>query len=61
MTLKFPRIGLYAVVRIDPVAMVEHLNDPIALQQARALLTKKYLVYLKDVRMPHGISCASSS
>ncbi|KAI8978347.1 hypothetical protein BD414DRAFT_495277 [Trametes punicea] len=36
----------YAVVRIDPVAMVEHLNDPTATAAARALRPKKYLVYL---------------
>ncbi|KAI9067481.1 hypothetical protein FKP32DRAFT_265968 [Trametes sanguinea] len=37
----------YAVIRIDPVAMVEHFNDPIATAEARALETKKYLVYLE--------------
>ncbi|KAH9849128.1 hypothetical protein C2E23DRAFT_784803 [Lenzites betulinus] len=36
----------YAVMRMDPVSMVEHFNDPIATEQARALETKKYLVYL---------------
>ncbi|KAI0350613.1 hypothetical protein OH77DRAFT_1412657, partial [Trametes cingulata] len=37
----------YAVIRMDPVAMVEHFNDPIATSEARALDTKKYLVYLE--------------
>ncbi|KAL7277684.1 hypothetical protein ACG7TL_008616 [Trametes sanguinea] len=37
----------YAVVRIDPVAMVEHFNDPIAIAEGHALDTKKYLVYLE--------------
>ncbi|OSC96778.1 hypothetical protein PYCCODRAFT_1420552 [Trametes coccinea BRFM310] len=36
----------YAVIRIDPVAMVEHFNDPIATAEACALRPKKYLVYL---------------
>ncbi|OJT03469.1 hypothetical protein TRAPUB_5888 [Trametes pubescens] len=36
----------YAVIRIDPVAMVKHFNDPCAEADAAKLLTKKYLVYL---------------
>ncbi|KAI0350621.1 hypothetical protein OH77DRAFT_1430801 [Trametes cingulata] len=38
----------YAVIRIDPVAMVEHLNDPIATAEAQRLCPKKYLVYLDN-------------
>lgn len=45
-----PDICEYAVIRTDPVAMVEHFNDPIATSRARALKTKKYLVYLDMVR-----------
>lgn len=48
--VKFPTMMLYAVIRMDPVAMVEHLNDPIATQAAAAMQPKKYLVYIEDVR-----------
>ena len=41
----------YAVIRMDPVAMVEHYHDPIATVEARALRPKKYLVYLDLVRL----------
>ncbi|KAI0664033.1 hypothetical protein C8Q70DRAFT_215101 [Cubamyces menziesii] len=41
-----PGVFYYAVIRMDAVAMVEHFNDPIATAEARALETKKYLVYL---------------
>ncbi|CDO70958.1 hypothetical protein BN946_scf184829.g67 [Trametes cinnabarina] len=43
----------YAVIRIDPVAMVEHFNDPVATAEARALGTRKYLVYLDAIKL-HG-------
>ncbi|KAI8978344.1 hypothetical protein BD414DRAFT_495273 [Trametes punicea] len=39
----------YAVIRMDPVAMVEHFNDPVATSEALALKTKKNLVYLDMV------------
>ncbi len=42
-----PKARRIAAVRMDPVDMVSRLNlDDIALAQARALQTKKYLVYL---------------
>ncbi|KAI0327942.1 hypothetical protein GY45DRAFT_1436585 [Cubamyces sp. BRFM 1775] len=41
-----PGVFYYAVIRMDAVAMVEHFDDPIATAEARALETKKYLVYL---------------
>ncbi len=45
-----PKVGRIAVVRMDPVDMVSRLNlDDIALAQAQALHTKKYLIYLDDV------------
>ncbi len=45
-----PKVGRIAVVRMDPVDMVSRLNlDEIALAQAQALQTKKYLVYLDFV------------
>ncbi|EIW54306.1 uncharacterized protein TRAVEDRAFT_31308 [Trametes versicolor FP-101664 SS1] len=36
----------YAVIRIDPVAMVEHFDDPFATEEAEAMHAKKYLMYL---------------
>lgn len=41
-----PAAFQFAVICMDPVAMVEHFQDPIATAEARALRTKKYLVYL---------------
>ena len=41
----------YAAVRMDPVAMVEHLQDPIALSKARAIQPKTYLVFMEGVRV----------
>lgn len=41
-----PNAGSYAVIRLNPVAMVKHLNDSEALSAAEALQTKAYLVYL---------------
>ncbi|KAI0326073.1 hypothetical protein GY45DRAFT_1286152 [Cubamyces sp. BRFM 1775] len=46
MKLFCPNEFQYAVIRMDPVSMVQHFNDPIATAEARALETKKYLVYL---------------
>ncbi|KAI0800153.1 hypothetical protein C8Q74DRAFT_1191639 [Fomes fomentarius] len=50
-----PKVGRIAVVRMDPVDMVSRLNlDDIALAQAQALHTKKYLIYLDDPQdIPH--------
>ena len=39
----------FAVIRMDPVAMVEHLNDAEALASARALRPKSYVVYIDCV------------
>ena len=36
----------YAAVQIDPVAMVLHLNDALALEAARRMAPKIYLVHL---------------
>ena len=47
-----PTTHSYAVIRMDPVAMVEHLDDAEALASARALCPKSYVVY---------IDCVSSS
>ncbi|KAI0735524.1 hypothetical protein C8Q76DRAFT_712616 [Earliella scabrosa] len=48
--LSVPLAGRFAIVRLNPVAMVEHLDDPEALAQARRMVTQKYLVFLE--RMP---------
>lgn len=52
-----PNTGNYAVIRMDPVAMVKDLNDLEALVAAEALQTKKYLVYLDFVS---ALECSSS-
>ena len=49
--LLFPDLFQFAVVRMDACAMVEPLKDPIAMEAARALKCKKYLVYLVRVRL----------
>ncbi|RPD56388.1 hypothetical protein L226DRAFT_538038 [Lentinus tigrinus ALCF2SS1-7] len=41
-----PMEGSFAVIRMDPAAMVRHLNDPEALRAAEALSPQSYLVYL---------------
>ena len=47
-----PEPNLFAVVRMDPVAMVAYLTlDYVALEAARAMRPKKYLVYLDVVRV----------
>ncbi|TFK84700.1 hypothetical protein K466DRAFT_526956, partial [Polyporus arcularius HHB13444] len=48
----------FAVLRIDPVAMVEPLRDPQALAEARAMKPKKYLMYLS---MPMDLPSPASS
>ena len=45
-----PNESRLAVLRIDPVACVAHLNDPRATQTAKALQSKCYLVYITAVR-----------
>ena len=44
-----PTTESYAVIRMNPVAMVEHLNDAEALASARALRPKSYVVYIDCV------------
>ncbi|KAJ8463624.1 hypothetical protein ONZ51_g10139 [Trametes cubensis] len=41
-----PSPGSYAVIRMNPVEMVRHLDDPQALLEAQAMRPKSYLVYL---------------
>ncbi|KAI0669566.1 hypothetical protein C8Q78DRAFT_186147 [Trametes maxima] len=45
----------YAVIQMDPVAMVRHYDDPIALSAAAAMRPQTYLVYLEmalDISTP---------
>lgn len=43
-----PFPGIYAVIRVDPVAMVQHL-DRDAILAAESLNPKSYLVYINTV------------
>lgn len=52
-----PNTGTYAVIRLNPVAMVKDLDDPEALVAAEALQTKRYLVYIEYVSV---LACFSS-
>ena len=51
----FPLQRRFAVIQVDPVAMVlaAGLGDAEALTAAKALATKKYLVYLESVSPSH--------
>ena len=44
-----PNINHFAVVRLNPIVMVQDLDDPEALAEARAMSTKKYPVFLVNV------------
>ncbi|KAL7283025.1 hypothetical protein ACG7TL_002449 [Trametes sanguinea] len=49
----FPLPGFYGVMEMDPVAMVQDLDDEEAERLARAMQTKRYLVYLYNpVELP---------
>ncbi|KAI0629589.1 hypothetical protein C8Q77DRAFT_1065621 [Trametes polyzona] len=41
-----PKPLTFAVIRLNPVAMVQHFNDPDLTARAQAIETKKYLVML---------------
>ncbi|KAI0669541.1 hypothetical protein C8Q78DRAFT_992654 [Trametes maxima] len=43
-----PGASQYAVMRMDPVAMVEHFGDRDATLEAQRLIPNKYLVYLDN-------------
>ncbi|TFK84698.1 hypothetical protein K466DRAFT_496076 [Polyporus arcularius HHB13444] len=51
----------FAVVRMDPLAMVSHLDlDSVAIEEATAINPKKYLVYLdapQDLPLPQSQWC----
>ncbi|KAJ7146163.1 hypothetical protein C8R44DRAFT_756752 [Mycena epipterygia] len=54
-----PKPAAFVVIRIDPVATLESLNDPIATAAAGNMSSKKYVAYVSkainvfDVRAPH--------
>ncbi|KAJ2994798.1 hypothetical protein NUW54_g7490 [Trametes sanguinea] len=49
-----PLPGRYVAVRLDPVAMVKHLRDPVALREAQAMRPKTYLMYIEtDLELPY--------
>ncbi|EED85009.1 predicted protein [Postia placenta Mad-698-R] len=41
-----PLPGMYLALRLNPVAMVEHLEDPIALDSARQMQPGTYIAYV---------------
>ena len=51
MTSFKPNDSRFAVIRFDPVASVDHLNDAEATEAAKALKPKCYLVYIVAVRL----------
>lgn len=58
--LLFPRINRFAVIRMNPVAMIQELElDGLALSRAQAMLPRKYLVYL-DIVSQHRSLCMHS-
>ncbi|TFK84705.1 hypothetical protein K466DRAFT_553176 [Polyporus arcularius HHB13444] len=62
--LLFPDPLQFAVIRIDARAMVEPLEDPIALEAAAMVKCRKYLVFLEaalDLPGPHSRWCRYSA
>lgn len=55
-----PNACAYAAIRLDPVAVVSHLNDPQSSLEAQALRPQTYLIYLDYVRMIHQVSSVFS-
>lgn len=54
-----PIASAYGVLRMDPVAMVAHLNDPDATAKAQAMQTKWYLVHVVRVCSSAAASMAT--
>ncbi|OJT06557.1 hypothetical protein TRAPUB_2634 [Trametes pubescens] len=50
-----PNAGAYAVVRINAIEMVRHLHDAAALDAAKLMQTKSYLVCLDRTDSPQNI------
>ncbi|KAI0059142.1 hypothetical protein BV25DRAFT_1172460 [Artomyces pyxidatus] len=52
-TVYTPALGAYIVFTLDPVATLQALNDPLAIEQARALRCRKYVGCLvRDYDLP---------
>ena len=49
----------YAAIRMDPVAMVQHLGDPLALEAAQGIHPKTYLVHLSWVSQSSFMQASS--
>ncbi len=49
-----PSPGMYAVIRINAIEMVRHLQDDAALEAARLMPKKSYLLCLDMVRTLAG-------
>ncbi|KAH9946872.1 hypothetical protein B0H21DRAFT_708855 [Amylocystis lapponica] len=49
MTSPFPSLGTYIVFRLNPVMMVAQFDDEASLAAARALPTKKYVAYVREL------------
>lgn len=50
-----PLPGMHLTIRLNPVAMVEHLDDAVALQAARRMSSRTYIGYvdcLRDFPLP---------
>ena len=54
-----PSPGQYAMIQVDPVASVQHLNDKEASEAAATISTKSYLVLLGIVCSQHRPSPAA--
>lgn len=52
-----PSLGSYAAIRMDPIAMVRHL-DSKAIEEAASITPKTYLVYLMMVRFHNQLDNA---
>lgn len=46
-----PNTPCYAVIRMDPVAMVRKLDDPEAMAAARGMTPQSYVVFLSNVSL----------
>ncbi|KAI1790325.1 hypothetical protein LXA43DRAFT_510406 [Ganoderma leucocontextum] len=59
----FPYVRQYAVIQMDPVAMVQDLEDAVVIAEAQAMRPKKYLVFLSvlgasgDLPFPWDMAC----
>lgn len=55
--MKFPgpHSLVFALMRMDPVTMVQHFNDPDLTARAQAINPRKYLVLLDTVCTPSSL------